>query len=514
MKAPTEQERELERARIYLLFKWGALAAIFCVVTIEALFGKLAPTSAIATYIGFTLTGGSGLVLEWLSRQKRSYPSMTLFSLLLDQGLIFMAIYLVGGPESHWWFLPVCLIFLAGYIFNQAMALLLALFSTVFMLLDFLLEYLNLLPHHHAAALSTEYFRNSYYLFDYFMGMTLLYLLGALISGYFTRLMSQTTVELEESLKASEAARAEEATAHQALLRAMDDLDRTKQELENKVRERTAELEETKRDLTAKVKERTADLEESRRAILHMMKDLKDDIAKLQVVDKMKTEFLSMVSHELRTPLTPIKGYLALLLSGKMGEVTEQQRRALTVLDRQSEHLHALIDSVLDLSRIELGKAIPLSKESLSMRTVIEETVDAMKIQANERDVQLAAEIADNLPATSGDVIKLKRVLANLVGNAIKFTAEKGVVTIKAFPADSLIRVEVIDNGIGLLRENLERVFEKFYQVDSSITRAAGGMGMGLSIAKELIELHGGKIWLESDGLGKGTRAIFLLPVV
>jgi signal transduction histidine kinase len=228
----------------------------------------------------------------------------------------------------------------------------------------------------------------------------------------------------------------------------------------------------------------------------------------------MKTEFLSMVSHELRTPLTPIKGYLSLLTAGKMGELNEKQLKALDVLTRQSEHLHSLIDSILDLSRIELGKNIPISKEPLSIRTVIEETIDAMKIQAGEKQVQIQAEIQPDLPTISGDVIKLKQVLANLVDNALKFSPERGTIKINALKEAGTLRVEVVDHGTGIVADDLPHVFEKFYQVDSSITRVAGGMGMGLPIAKELIELHGGKIWLESDGPGQGTRAIFLLPVV
>jgi signal transduction histidine kinase len=507
-------QQELEKARVYLFLKWIGLTVVLGVLTVEALLGYLSPAILAADYFGITLTVGLGLALEWLLRRGRTSAFIMLSGLLLDQTFVLTVIYFSGGPENSWWFLPVCLIFIAGYVFNASAAFLLAAFSSLVISLDFWLEYLALIPHHHALHVAHEYWRSPDYLSDYLLGMIMLYFLGALISSYFTRLMNQTTVKLQDSLQGSETARAELENSRKALLSVMEDLDQAKIGLEAKVTERTTELEKAKLDLETKITERTADLEESRRAILHMMKDLKDDIVKLQDVDKMKTEFLSMVSHELRTPLTPIKGYLTLLLSNKMGELSDPQRKALDILARQSEHLHSLIDSILDLSRIELGKPIPLSKEILSLRTVIEETVDAMKIQADEKKIKLLVEIAEDLPATSGDVIKLKRVLANLVGNAIKFTPDQGTIKIKAFPAAGQVRVEVSDNGLGLTRENLVHVFEKFYQVDSSITRAAGGMGMGLPIAKELIERHGGKIWLESAGLGKGTSAIFVLPVL
>ena len=292
------------------------------------------------------------------------------------------------------------------------------------------------------------------------------------------------------------------------------ELEEAKAGLEIKVTERTTELEKERASLEEKVKDRTGDLEKSRKAILHMMKDLKEDIVKLRVVDRMKTEFLSMISHELRTPLTPLKGYLSILFSEKMGQLNDSQKNAIKILIKQIDHLHNMIDSVLDLSRLETGKPIPISKSPLSLKTVIEETAEAMKIEAKEQSMNISLDLQENLPTVLGDETKLRRVLSNLIGNSIKFTPAGGQVTIRASYAEQNARVEVIDNGIGIARENLEKIFERFYQVDSSSTRAAGGMGMGLPIARELIELHGGKLWAESEGIGKGSRFIFTLPVV
>jgi signal transduction histidine kinase len=293
----------------------------------------------------------------------------------------------------------------------------------------------------------------------------------------------------------------------------MDYLNQTKGELELKVKQRTTELEEAKIDLENKVAERTVKLEESRTAVLHMMRDLKEDIAKLQSVDKMKTEFLSMVSHELRTPLTPIKGYLSLLQSGKMGALTDQQKNALEIVTKQSEHLHSLIDSVLDLSRLELGKPIPIVKEPVSVNSILLDTYEAMRIQAENQGLKILLNIQEELPTIMGDAAKLKRILANLLGNAIKFTPRGGEITLRAFSGSSNIRIEVADNGIGLSSEHREKIFEKFFQVDSSLTRSSGGMGMGLTIVRELVTLHGGVAWAESEGLGKGSKFIFSLPV-
>ncbi|MFA4844522.1 MAG: HAMP domain-containing sensor histidine kinase [Candidatus Margulisiibacteriota bacterium] len=286
-------------------------------------------------------------------------------------------------------------------------------------------------------------------------------------------------------------------------------------ELEKKLEKTNAKLSAKNQQLEAKVAARTADLEKVRKANLLLMKDLKEDIAKMQVVDRMKTEFLSMVSHELRTPLTPIKGYLALILSGKMGKLGPQQHQALELITRQAEHLHSLIDNVLDVARLDIGKPIPVFKQLLSIETLIEETAATMRIQAGEKKLTLSVAIEGQIPTLMADEIKLKRVLANLIGNALKFTPEGGEITVRASLVEGpAVQIEVADNGIGLAKENLGKVFDKFYQVDSSATRSVGGIGMGLPISRELVRLHGGRLWAESDGPGRGSRFIFTLPVV
>lgn len=276
----------------------------------------------------------------------------------------------------------------------------------------------------------------------------------------------------------------------------------------------SAELRARNQQLEAQVAAQAATLEESHRANLLLMNNLKEDIAKMRVLDKMKTEFLSMVSHELRTPLTPIKGYLALLLSGKMGELSRQQRQALELVTRQSEHLHSLIDNVLDVARLDIGKPLPMFRRLISIDTLIEEAAAALRLQASEKQLTLSVDLDSPLPTLMADEIKLKRVLANLIGNALEFTPPGGEITVRAsLTQGPEVRVEVVDNGLGLAKENINRVFDKFFQVDSSATRSVGGIGMGLPISRELIRLHHGRLWAESDGLGKGSRFIFTLPV-
>lgn len=283
------------------------------------------------------------------------------------------------------------------------------------------------------------------------------------------------------------------------------------------------DLEVAKGQLESKLKE----IEDSRRATLHLLQDVEQsredaqkkavEIAKiyddLKVVDRMKTEFLSMISHELRTPMTPIKGYAEMLLSGQVGEISETQKRAVNVIKKEGEHLLSLIDSILDVSRLERGVSLELKKEPISMKVLLDDLRQVMESDLENRGISLEIDLPPGFPTLIGDSNKLHRLLTNLLGNAVKFTPRGGWVKVVGTREDDTARIQVDDNGIGIAKENLDKIFDRFYQVDSSYTRAVGGVGLGLAIAREIVEAHGGRIWAESDGLGKGTRIIFSLPV-
>jgi PAS domain S-box-containing protein len=237
------------------------------------------------------------------------------------------------------------------------------------------------------------------------------------------------------------------------------------------------------------------------------------DITELKKVERLKHEFLAVVSHELRTPLTPIKGYLALLMGGQFGKIEPKQKRALETIISQSNHLHDLIDSVIDISRIESGKPLELEKEPLFLKDVVEESTKSVVAAFKAKGIEIRINCHPGTVAIMADRKKLIRVMDNLLGNALKFTPNKGTVEISIEKADHFLEVSIADSGIGLAPQHLEKVFGRFYQVDSSYTRSCGGIGMGLSIAQDIIAAHGGKIWAESEGLGKGTRIIFALPL-
>ena len=237
------------------------------------------------------------------------------------------------------------------------------------------------------------------------------------------------------------------------------------------------------------------------------------DITRDKEIDQMKSDFISLVSHELRTPLTSIIGFVSFILDGKTGTINEKQRDSLMRVHRQSKRLAALINDLLDISRIEAGR-IEMKREPTSILEIAKQRFDEIKPQADEKSLQFSLIAPDSLPLTCGDGERIGQVLINLMGNAIKFTPEKGRVVLKLKSDGKIIHVEVIDNGFGVPVENRQKVFEKFYQHGDIHTRQEGGTGLGLSIAKSIVEVHGGRIWVDDGEGGRGSNFQFVLPLV
>lgn len=238
------------------------------------------------------------------------------------------------------------------------------------------------------------------------------------------------------------------------------------------------------------------------------------DIFELKKVDETKKEFLSTVSHELRTPLTPIKGYVSLLLQGNIGQLDPKQKEVLETVLKNTNHLHDLIESIIDISRIEAGKPLEIEKEPFFLEKTIKESVDNSASSFFAKGITLAFNYSGGDLAILGDRKKIIRVMDNLLGNALKFTPKGGQASVTLQREDKMVKITVSDTGIGLEKQHYYKIFERFYQVDGSYTRATGGIGMGLAIAKEIIEAHNGRIWTESDGIGHGSRFIFTLPLI
>jgi signal transduction histidine kinase len=241
-----------------------------------------------------------------------------------------------------------------------------------------------------------------------------------------------------------------------------------------------------------------------------LFREIAEKGRELEIASKHKSQFLANMSHELRTPLNAILGYTELILDSIYGEPSGKMRTVLERLQANGKHLLGLINDVLDLSKIEAGQLV-LSLDDYSLGDVVHGVVSAVEPLAAEKRLVFKAEVAPDLPIGHGDGRRLSQVLLNLVGNAIKFT-DKGEVAIKASATNGAFTVSVCDTGPGIAGADQAKIFEEFQQADSSITRKKGGTGLGLSIARRIIEMHGGRIWVESEP-GKGSTFYFTLPV-
>ncbi|MDP2937757.1 MAG: ATP-binding protein [Candidatus Omnitrophota bacterium] len=228
-------------------------------------------------------------------------------------------------------------------------------------------------------------------------------------------------------------------------------------------------------------------------------------------INKRKTDFISSVSHELRTPLTSIKGYAAILIEEKLGHLPPAAKERLEKINRHSDELVHMVNDLLDIARIESGRAI-MKMEEQDLKTIISNVADLISIQCKNKNIELIASIQKDIPPVLADRVQLERVFINLLGNAVKFTPENGKITIKAHSQDNVIQVDISDTGIGIPPDSLSMIFEEFYRVDNPINQQVKGTGLGLSLVKHIIEAHKGKIWAESKQ-GKGSTFSFTLPV-
>jgi len=274
----------------------------------------------------------------------------------------------------------------------------------------------------------------------------------------------------------------------------------TKQDQLRKAKE---ELERLSKSLEAKVKERTVDLTMAKEKLDKYTKELEGALM-------VKSDFISMASHELRTPLAAIKEGIGIVLSGKTGPVNERQEEFLDMAKRNLDRLARLITDILDFQKLEYGK-MALKIEPHDINEVIREVCNTMMSLAQEKGLELITELALNLPPVKFDKDKITQVMTNLVSNAVKFT-EKGKIIVTTGKGQNIIQVSVRDTGPGIREEDMPLLFQKFTQLEKGLERRAGGSGLGLTISKEIIEMHNGKIWAESKA-GEGSIFYFILPI-
>jgi len=239
--------------------------------------------------------------------------------------------------------------------------------------------------------------------------------------------------------------------------------------------------------------------------------EIEDKSRQLAEASQHKSQFLANMSHELRTPLNAILGYTELMTDGAYGEPSEKMLGVLKRLEANGKHLLGLINDVLDLSKIEAGQ-LALELSDYSVQDIAQTVRSTLEPLAADKKLAFKVEVAPQLPSGRGDGRRLTQVLINLVGNAIKFT-DAGEVAIKAEANNGSFCVSVRDTGPGISTTDQAKLFQEFQQADNAITRKKGGTGLGLAISKRIIEMHGGKIWVESQ-VGQGSTFAFTLPVI
>ena len=241
--------------------------------------------------------------------------------------------------------------------------------------------------------------------------------------------------------------------------------------------------------------------------------ELKELATELNRASRAKSEFLANMSHELRTPLNSINGFSEVLFDETFGPLNEKQKQYVNNVLTSGKHLLLLINQILDMAKVEAGK-MKLALSCLPMKSLLNEISMLVTDMVNKKKLQMLIEISEDLPDIEADELKVKEIIYNLLSNAIKFTPEGGKIGMRAKKAASEIEIVVWDTGVGIAPENMGKIFEGFFRVDTPYSRVTEGTGLGLPLSRKLVELHGGKLTAESEGLDKGTSVRFTLPII
>ena len=256
------------------------------------------------------------------------------------------------------------------------------------------------------------------------------------------------------------------------------------------------------------------ELFDSHKALERRVKERTQELARLneelRIFNVAKSNFVNAVAHELRTPLTSIKGYASILTAGKLGAVQPQQKERLQKIDKHATHLAHLVNNLLDIARIEAGR-VQMKMKELSIKELLDSVEDILTPQLKKKNISLKIDSKTKIDLIKADPMQLERVFLNLLSNAVKFTPEKGNIKIAIEQKEDFLEFSVEDSGIGIPKEDLEKVFEEFFRCENAQDQKIQGTGLGLSLVKKIIAAHSGKIWVDS-ALGKGTKFSFTLP--
>jgi signal transduction histidine kinase len=263
-------------------------------------------------------------------------------------------------------------------------------------------------------------------------------------------------------------------------------------------------------DILEELEEKRTELERVNTELAATNRELNEANAKLRELSEMKEEFLALTTHDLRSPLTVISGVISFFTSGRLGELTPEQKNMVAMMERNAQSLIELVNDLLDASKLESG-TMRLELASIDLRGLFNELRETMEPLAREKSLKMEQDLPADLPPVEADRAKLRRILVNLVSNAIKFTSRGGHVTMRAAREDGRVRISVSDTGVGIAPEDVKRLFDKYEQARSRATRGEKGTGLGLYITKQLVELHDGEIKVDSE-VGKGSTFSFTIP--
>ncbi len=276
------------------------------------------------------------------------------------------------------------------------------------------------------------------------------------------------------------------------------------------------ELERQNRDLVqvlSELEEKREQLEQLNRQLNESNSELNEANAKLRELAGMKEEFLALTTHDLRSPLTVISGVISFFTSGRLGELSPEQKNMVAMMERNTQNLIELVNDLLDASKLESG-TMRLDMASTDLHILVNELCETMGPIAKEKEIALEEELPPDLRPVHADRAKLRRILVNLLSNALKFTPKGGRISFHAEDqGDGFMRVSVSDTGVGIAPEDTSRLFDKYEQARSRATRSEKGTGLGLYITRQLVELHGGKIKVDSE-VGRGSTFSFTIPIV
>ncbi len=243
----------------------------------------------------------------------------------------------------------------------------------------------------------------------------------------------------------------------------------------------------------------------------HLEDLVKERTVEVEAANQAKTDFLSNMSHELRTPLNSIIGFSEVLYEETYGGLNKKQKEYLDDVVSSGRHLLSLVNDILDLAKVESGRTT-LSLSEFQLKQCIEESIDMIRGESVKRGISFELKIRDAADPIIADEMKIKQVMYNLLSNAVKFSPDKGKITVRVKKENKETEVSVTDTGIGILKENFEKVFKEFIQLESPLSKKYEGTGLGLPLCRKFIDLHGGRIWAQSDGEGRGSVFTFTIP--